>query len=110
MVTVGERVDDGDGGGRGEPLDVGVLERADDERARVTADDARRILERLPPTELQVLGAQEGRRAAEVRDGRLEGNARPRRRLGEVAAHRLAGEHAAASERLRFELRGTSQE
>jgi hypothetical protein len=95
VVPVGQRVDDRDRRRLGEAADVVVGEGADDEGPGVAADDPRRVLDRLAPAQLQLVRTRRDRCPAEAGDGRLEGDPRAGRRLGEVQDDAVAGEDVA---------------
>ena len=92
MVVIGQRVDHRHRRRGGDRFDVRLRERADDDRRAVGGQDARRVGDRLAAAELELVGAQHDRHRPEPVDGRLDRDARARRRLGEVARDRLAAQ------------------
>ena len=89
---VGEAVDDRDRGVLGVLVDLGLVERADQDRAEEAREDERRVARRLAARELQVGGGDVERHAAELCDPDLGADPRPRRRLTEDEPDRAAGE------------------
>ncbi len=89
VVLVGQRVDYGYGRGRGELHDLFLCERADDDRVAVGGQRVRRVGDRLAPAELELVGSEDDRRHPEAGSGGDERDARPRRRLREVARERV---------------------
>ena len=88
-----------DGGGR-EAADVVVGEGADDEGAGVAAHDPGGVLDGLAPAELELVGSDDLRDAAEVADGGAEGQAGAGRRLGEVGDDGVAVEQVGVAVRV----------
>ena len=86
MLGRGERVDHRHRRPLGPRLELLVRVRSDGERVDVARQRARRVGQRLAARELQLVGAQRDRRAAEVRHRDRERDARPRRVLREVEA------------------------
>jgi len=89
---VGEGVDDGDRGVPGQLLDGRVGVGPHGEGVDELADHAREIGHALPDPEAHVLAAEEDRVAAELRNGGLETDAGPHRRLLEDHPQRPAGQ------------------
>ena len=104
VVAVGERVDDRDRCGGGEPADVVVGVGADDEGAGVAADDSGGVLDGLASAELELVGSDDLRDAAEVADGGAEGEPGAGRRLGEVGDDRVAVEELGVAVRVGADL------
>ena len=100
VVQRGEHVEDGDRGVRGELLEHRVGSGADAERGDVAGEDVGGVAQRLAAGELQVVGAQHQRVAAELVDAGLEGE--PGARRGVLEEQR----DAAPGERARGERRG----
>ena len=94
MREIGEPVDDRDRGVLGERVDLGLVERADQERADEPREHERGVAVALAAGELQVGGGQVERHAAELRDPDLEADAGAGRRLVEDHPDRAAREHA----------------
>ncbi len=77
--------------------------RAHADRGDVAGEHQRRVAQRLAARELQLIGAQHDRMAAELVDPHLEGHARARRGLLEYQRH-LAPLQGAARQRRRLQL------
>ena len=100
VMVVGQRVDDRHARGGRHLLDVALRERADDDRRAVGGHHARGVGDRLAAPELELVGPQHDRQAAEPVHGGLERDARARGRLGEVARHGGAGERVVPAVRV----------
>ncbi len=87
---VGEAVDDGDRRVLRELVDLGLVERADQDRAQEAREDERRVACRLAARELQVGGRHVERHSAELGDPDLGADPRARRRLAEDQPDRPA--------------------
>jgi hypothetical protein len=92
VLLVGEPVDDGDRGVLGKLVDVGLRERAHDDPVQVAREDVCGVLDRLAAPELELVGGEEERKAAELGNSDAEGDTRPRRGFREDQADRAAGE------------------
>ncbi len=73
-------------------LDLGLLERADHDRAQEPGEDERGVPGGLAPPELEVGGGHVQRHPAELRDPHLRADPGARRRLAEDQPHGAAGE------------------
>ena len=89
---VGEPVDHRDRGMLGERVDLGLVERPDQERADEPREHERGVAVALAAGELQVGGRQVERHAAELGDPDLEADAGAGRRLVEDQPDRAAGQ------------------
>jgi hypothetical protein len=85
-------------------LELLVVERADDERVEVAREGRRRVADRLPARELQLVGSEADGVAAELRDRDLERDARPRRRLAEEQPERPPRQQRRAGVRILLQL------
>ena len=90
MLLVGERVHDRDRRGLRPFLELRLRERANRDRVEIRREHACRVGERLAARELQLLGLERDRRAAELCDRNRERDARARRRLLEQQAERAS--------------------
>ena len=91
---IGQAVDDRDRRVRRELLDLGLVERADHDRAEEPREHERGVAGRLAPRELEVGGGHVEGHAAELRDPDLRADPGARRRLAEDEADGAAGEDA----------------
>ena len=87
---VGEAVDDRDRGVLRELVHLGLVERADQDRAQEAGEDERGVARRLPARELEVGRRHVERHPAELGDPHLGADPRPRRRLAEDEPDRAA--------------------
>ena len=90
---VGEPVDHGDRRVLGERVDLGLVERADQEGADEPREDERGVAVALAPRELEVGGRKIQRHPAELCDPDLEPDARAGRRLVEDHPDRPARQY-----------------
>ncbi len=100
MVARRQQVEDRHGrvlGQLGEPL---VAARAQPDRGHVAGEHERGVAHGLAARELQLVGAQHHRVAAQLGDSRLHRDTRARRRLLEQDRHRAAGQRVGAGGRL----------
>ena len=92
VAVVGEAVDDGDRAVLGERLDLALGEGADHDCVDKARKHARGVFNRFAPADLQVVGAEEKRIAAELGHADLERNAGTGARFFKDHAECFAGE------------------
>ena len=92
MRVIRQRVHDRDGCVPSQFFDVVLREGPDHEPVHVSGEDDGRVADRLAPCQLQLLGREGKRGAAELRDADGEGDPRTRRGLEEEEGERTAGE------------------
>ena len=91
---IGQAVDDGDRRVRRELLDLGLVERADHDRAEEPREHEGGVAGRLASRQLEIGGGHVQGHAAELGDPDLRADPGPRRRLAEDEADGAAGEDA----------------
>jgi hypothetical protein len=92
VLFVGQRIDRADPAQRGEFLDIGLREGADDRAVRHAAHDARGVADGFAAAELDVVGREKNRLPAQLADTHLETQTRARRGFREHERPALAGQ------------------
>ena len=93
VQEVREPVDDRDSRGRGQPLHLGVVIGADDDPVDKAGEDARGVLDRLAPSQLEVVPVQVDGVAPQLVDPDLEGHAGAGARFRKEEGPGLPGKH-----------------
>ena len=105
MEKIGrESVDDGHSRRRGEALDLGMVEGADNQPVNEPRKDPGGVLDRLALPQMNVIAIEEDRIASEFVDSHLEGYPGPGARFGENQGPGLAGENVPGDSFPRFAL------